>query len=82
MTRFDSRGVNLIKEFKTLTTSESVSQYTGNKFDECVELCKKTEFRHDSHGSMSKGTGTQQFWYASIEMPIWWRRARMSVSWR
>ena len=22
-------------------------------FDECVEFCEKTEFRHDNHGSMS-----------------------------
>ena len=29
--------------------------------NECVELCKKTEFRHDNHGSMSKGTGSQQY---------------------
>ena len=43
----------------TLTTSESVSQYIGNELDECVELCEKTGFRHDNHGSMSKGTGNQ-----------------------
>ena len=38
----------------TSTTSEFVSKYTGNKLDECVEVCKKTEFIHDNPGSMSK----------------------------
>ena len=45
----------------TLTTGESVSQYTGNELDECVELCEKTEIRHENHGSMSKKIGSRQY---------------------
>ena len=38
-------------------------------FDDCVEFCKKTEFRHDNHGSMS----TCRFGGAEGPMSVSWR---------
>ena len=53
------RLLSSLKAHSTSTSGKRVSSRLHVRMSK--KCCKKPEFRHGNHGSMSKGTGSQQY---------------------